>query len=192
VIHAGEIGNGSIPNFGSNLKNEWDLTLGPSLMNLSLEAGAYKGRIDLGGLALKSLSVQDGAADSSLNFSKPNLTEMGQLLYQTGASKIELSGLANANFTSMTFHGGAGDYSLDFSGQLKRDANVMLELGLSKLTVVVPQGVSTRVTFEGGLTNIRTNGSWIKSGSDYILEGSGPTLTIHLNMGAGDVNLETN
>jgi hypothetical protein len=72
-------------------------------MHLVINGGAYQGRIELGGLSLLSLEVNDGASDVKLEFSEPNGVVMDTLKYSTGASNVELSGLANANFKSMVF-----------------------------------------------------------------------------------------
>lgn len=190
-LESGDLKIEGIPSINDKIQNEWDLELGDQLMNLDINAGAYKGDFDLGGLALKSLRVSDGAADVRLKFSRPNRVEMESLRYQTGASNVRLTGLANANFTSMTFRSGAGDYTLDFSGQLQRDAEVTIESGISQVTLVVPEGFSARVLFEGGLSNVETHGAWQKSGAEYVLNGSGPTLTITVDMGAGNLVLRT-
>ena len=66
-----EQGDFKLDNFAAlnNVKNEWDLKLGDAPMDLSIEAGAYDARIDLGGLSLTSLTIKDGAADVKLSFS---------------------------------------------------------------------------------------------------------------------------
>lgn len=175
-----------------DFENIWDLKLGTAPMNLSINAGAYQGKIDLGGLSLLNLDVNDGAADSNLDFSAPNLVEMDTLRYTTGASNIELSGLANANFGSMIFRSGAGDYTLNFSGTLQRDAKVDIESGVSQVTIIVPEGVSVRLNFTGGLSNVDLQGAWEKSGANsYELQGSGPSLEIVVEMGAGNLVLRT-
>lgn len=188
-LTTGELEIRGIPNFGRNIKNEWDLELGDAPLNLRINAGAYQGRYELGGLSLTSLEISDGAADVRLEFSEPNRVEMSSLVYQTGASNVRLSGLANANFSSMTFRSGAGDYTLDFSGELQRDAAVRVESGISQVTIVVPDGVSAQVIFEGGLTNIETHSGWQRSGNTYTRSGSGPTVTIRVDMGAGSLDL---
>jgi hypothetical protein len=172
------------------MKNRWDLQLGNAPMDLSIDAGAYDGNMELGGLALKSLTVKDGAAHVDVSFSEPNLVEMSNLAYSTGASEVTLSGLANANFDTFDFDSGAGSYTLDFSGELQRDAAVKVDSGLSELIIIVPEGVNATVTIEGGLTDINTGNGWSQSGNTYSHEGSGPTLTITLNMGAGSVTLK--
>lgn len=170
--------------------NQWDLKLGNQPMALKINAGAYKGRMDLGGLALTSLEISDGAADVDLKFSQPNPGEMNQFVYTTGASNVNLHDLANANFSGMTFRSGAGSYSLDFSGGLKRDAAVTIESGVSQVTLVVPTGTSAQLSFKGGLSNVDMRGDWQKSGANYVMQGSGPTLTIVVTMGAGNLVLE--
>jgi hypothetical protein len=97
--------------------------------------------------------------------------------------------LANANFENLVFKGGAGNYQLDFSGELKRDATATIDAGFSSLTVIVPEGVSTRVFVDGGLANVDVGGQWEKSGDEYTLSGEGPRLTINVNIGAGGLTL---
>ncbi len=160
-------------------------------MNLVISAGAYQGDLELGGLSLKSLEVNDGAANVEMDFSEPNPVEMENLRYTTGASTVSLSKLANANFTSMIFRSGAGEYHLDFSGTLKRDAVVTIESGMSQVTITVPKGIPAKLIFNGGLTNVEISGGWVKSGDNYSTSGSGPSLTINVDMGAGNLILLT-
>ncbi|MBN1148442.1 MAG: hypothetical protein JXA78_14375 [Anaerolineales bacterium] len=190
-IETGDLGLKGIPKFDDEIKNAWNIQLSDMPMRLAINAGAYEGDLELGGLALKSLEVSDGAADVRLEFSEPNPVEMETLRYTTGASNVKLSGLANANFASMIFRSGAGDYTLNFSGVLQRDAVATIESGISQLTLIVPQGTAARVIFKGGLTNISVSGEWSKSGDTYILEADGPLLTINVDMGAGNLDLRS-
>jgi len=178
----------SFPAF-NNLKNVWDLKLGNTPMNLSIESGAYTGRFEFGGLALNNLTIQDGAAEVELAFSKPNLAEMSVFRYETGASNVKMSGLANANFSIFDFSSGAGDYTLDFSGELQRDASVKISSGLSNITIVVPEGVNAVVTVDSGASNISTGSGWSQNGDVYKQKGEGPTLTFVIEIGAGNVTL---
>ena len=192
TISTGDMEFSGIPDIrGDKYVNEWDLELGSALMDLVIKAGAYQGRIELGGLSLSSLKVADGAADVKIRFSDPNPVEIDTLRYETGASSVELEGLANANFERMTFKGGAGSYVLDFSGELMRDATVDIDAGLSNVEIIVPEGVSARVLVDRGLANVDISGKWEKSGDDYELSGEGPRLTINVNIGAGNLELHT-
>jgi hypothetical protein len=158
-------------------------------MDLTVEAGAYDGKLELGGLALKSLTVKDGAANVDLSFSEPNQTEMSILRYETGASDVKLIGLANANFSTLTFSGGAGNYTLDFSGELQGDAVVTITSGFGNVSLVIPEDVDAVVTVEGAAMNISHGSSWSQNGQKYVQDGYGSTLTIVVKMAAGNLVL---
>jgi hypothetical protein len=178
-----------IPSFGDNFKNQWDLTLGQTPMDLTIMAGAYKGNMDLGGLSLKSLHVTDGAAQVVLKFSQPNQVDMSLLHYETGASDVSLTNLAYANADSIEFRSGAGNYTLDFGGDLLRDTQMDVRSGMSKVTIYVPQNSNAAVTFSGGLSSVNTTGNWQKSNQTYSYSGGGANLKINVEMGAGSVDL---
>jgi len=173
----------------TDFKNEWDLRLGETPMELEIDAGAYRGRYEFGGLALTSLTIKDGASDVEVSFSEPNLTEMSVFRYETGASSVVLTGLANANFATLIFNGGAGDYTLDFGGELTQDVTARVETGFGDLKLVVPEGVDARITVEGGPVNVNHSSGWGQSNRTYTQEGSGPTLTVIVKVGAGNVTI---
>jgi len=171
------------------MKNEWDLKFGKMRMDLVISAGAYQGSFELGGLSLKSLSISDGASDVNLSFSKPNLVAMSEFSYTTGASDVTMKGLVNANFNTFIFNSGAGNYTLDFSGDLQQDATVSIDCGFSDLTIVIPQGMHAIVTIDSALADISFGDGWLQRGTVYTQAGEGPTLMVVVNMGAGNVNI---
>ena len=189
-IKQGDLQIKGIPNFKNDIKNEWELSLAMNTpLNLKINAGAYSGRYELGGLSIENLSITDGASDVNLSFNEPNPTEMKTLRYNTGASNVTLENLGNANFATMTFQGGAGNYKLDFNGEMRQDAVVSIESGVSTVVLVVPEGMPAQVSFDGGLSNVQTFGDWDKSGDSYSQGGSGAKLTFIVKMGAGTLEL---
>jgi hypothetical protein len=188
TIQQGNYKFNGVPTLG-NIKNIWDLKLGDKPMELTVQAGAYDGTLEFGGLALTNLTIKDGAANVKASFASPNLTEMSVLRYETGASNVTITGLANANFNTMIFQAGAGDYDLDFSGTLQHDATVTADCGLSNLTLRIPEGVHVIVTVEGGMSSVNTNSGWSQDGKTYTQAGAGPTLTFIIKMGAGNLTL---
>jgi hypothetical protein len=177
-----------IPNL-SDVKNIWDLKLGSAEMDLTINAGAYKGHFDFGGLALTGLTINDGAAEVKGNFSAPNPAKLNVLSYKTGASNVTLENLANANFGTLIFESGAGNYKLDFGGKLQRDSSVTIRSGMSNLTLVIPKNVKATIKVSTGLSNVQAPSGWTKDGDTYTQEGSGPMLTIVVEMGAGNVQI---
>jgi hypothetical protein len=180
-----------IPVLGGDFENTWDLQLGTNPVELIIAAGGYRGDFELGGLSIQSLRISEGGSNTSLSFSEPNLAEMDLLRFETGASKVVATGLANANFSRMELVSGAGDYTLDFSGELQRDGEVTVKSGFSNITLIVPQGMSVNLRVSGGLSNVNVDGDWQTSGDNYIHEGAGPQLVVSVEMGAGNLNLDT-
>jgi hypothetical protein len=173
----------------SRIKNDWDLSLANVPLALTIDGGAYHAEYDFGGLALTNLTVSDGAAEVKLAFSSPNLAEMTLLSYSTGASNVSLTSLGNANFANLEFNSGAGNYTLDFSGQFKRNGGVHIGTGVSNLTLVIPSGVPAQVTVKGALSNVTSDSGWTRSGGLYSQPGTGPQLTIVIEIGAGNVTI---
>ncbi len=187
-VKMGNVGVNFIPSI-DGLKNEWDFKLGSQPMSLDIESGAYDGTFEFGGLSLTNLTIKDGAANVELAFSEPNPAEMSVFSYSTGASDVKMRGLANANFSIMDFSAGAGDYTLDFSGNLNRDASIKVESGFSNVMIVVPEGVSAVVTVQSGASNVSAGSGWSQNGNVYKQKGEGPSLTFVVEMGAGNLTL---
>jgi len=187
-IRMGDEEFSGFPTF-KDLKNEWDFKLGDEPMDLTIESGAYDGNFELGGLSLENLTVRDGAANVELDFSEPNQVEMSTFRYETGASDVKMSGLANANFSIFDFSGGAGNYTFEFSGDLQRDATIKIASGFSNIIISVPEQVNAVVTVDSGASNINVGSSWSSKGNVYKQKGEGPTLTFVIEVGAGNVTL---
>jgi hypothetical protein len=173
----------------ARIKNEWDLSLGSTPLALTIDGGAYQAEYQLGGLSLTDLTISDGAAESKLNFASPNLSQMNLLSYSTGASNVSLTGLGNANFASLEFNSGAGNYTLDFSGQFQRDASAHISTGVSNMTLVIPTGLPVQITVNGALSNVTYGSGWTTHGNVYSQSGTGPQLTIVVEIGAGNLTL---
>jgi len=178
----------NIVNF-KEIRNVWDLNLGKTPIDLTINAGAYNGEYEFGGLSLTSLTVKDGASSVDLSFSEPNQTKMSILRYETGASNVSLSGLANANFSTLIFSGGAGDYKLDFSGELANDGIVNIEAGAGSVQLIIPKDVNAKVTVESALTSVSHSSGWSQDGNQYTQNGEGPALTIIVKMAAGNLTI---
>jgi hypothetical protein len=190
TLKQGNLKINSIPTITGSIKNEWNVAIANHPIELTIKAGAYSGEFEFGGLALTDLHITDGASNVELKFSTPNTSRMNAFRYETGASNITMEKLGNANFQTMIFQSGAGNYSLDFSGVYQHDASVFIETGLSRLIISVPEGIQAEVNLEGPLSKVITSGNWQESGDEYILEGQGPKLIFTIETKAGTVTLK--
>lgn len=172
-----------------NVINDWKLKLGNTPLNLDLRVGAYKGNLDLSGVPLTNLEINEGVSDSQVTFDTLNPAQMDHFSYHSGAAQTSLSGLANANFKSMDFNGGAGSYTLDFSGTLQQDATVTVDAGVGNIRLIVPNGTAATVFVNHGIGSVESMGNWTASGDTYTTPGTGHTLTITIKMGVGSLEL---
>ena len=160
TLKQGNLKLNAVPTIDGKIKNEWNFAIANYPIELTVKAGGYSGEFEFGGLSLTDLHILDGVSNVNLKFSTPNSAAMNTFRYETGASNITMEKLANANFQTMIFQSGAGNYNLDFSGVLQRDASVFIETGLSRLVVSVPEGVQADVNFEGPLSKFLLSGNW--------------------------------
>jgi len=172
-----------------NVVNDWQLKLGQAPIDLTINAGAYDSTLSLGGIPLTGLTINDGASNANISFATPNPTRMQRLAYKTGASTISLTGLGNANFADMSFEGGAGSYTLDFSGKLQQPSNVHISSGVSNFKIIVPATTACKLVMTGAMNSVSTQGAWTVSDKTYSLPGPGPELTITVELGVGSLEL---
>ncbi|HWQ04574.1 MAG TPA: toast rack family protein [Longilinea sp.] len=180
---------GSVNLPGNDVINQWNIKLGNFPIDLQVQAGAYKGTLDLSGIPITNLRVSDGASQATVKFDTLNPTKMERLTYKTGASQVDLEGLGNANTGEIVFDGGAGSYTLDLSGDLQQDLSVTLKAGLSNVRINVPENANIKVIVGGGLSNVSVGGIWTTNGDTYQRSGSGPAITVNIEMGLGNLEL---
>ena len=169
--------------------NDWDLALGQFPLRLTIHGGNQHSYLDLSGVALQQLTIREGPADSDIMFSTSNPAMMEQLTYNTGASNVRLNGLGYANFTRFEFVGGAGTFLLNFDGPLQQDALVNLQAGLSSVRLIIPEETAVRIIFNHDLDDLITIGDWQQADLVYTADGSGPLLTVQIDMEIGAVTL---
>jgi hypothetical protein len=174
----------------SDIKNDWNLKFSENVpLNLSIDAGAYTGKMDFTNIPLRSLVIHDGASSNAIVFDAPNPSQLEKFEYMTGASTVKLEGLANTNAEKITFTGGAGTYTLDFSGSLQRDMKVKIDAGVSTIKIIVPAGIKVTVDVQGEMKTVSTQGTWRVDDNLYATGDKGNTLNIVVNTSLGTLTL---
>lgn len=173
-----------------DVENNWNLFLTKALpLKISIEGGASENEFDFTGLQLTNLKIIQGASDTTIRFDSPNPLVMENFTFTTGASTAKIFGLGNANFKTMTMSGGAGDYTLDFSGSLSQEATVDIKAGISNITIIIPADMKAVINNQGTVTNINTQGTWLLTDNTYTTLKEGFTLNINLDLSVGSVTL---
>jgi hypothetical protein len=161
---------------------------------LDIETGASENSLDLGGLPLTRLVLKAGAGRFELDFTTPNPAAMTLMDLGIGAGMLTARHLANANFGELRLAGGVSGSTLDFSGELVRDAHVSADAGLASIDIVVPATTSARIAAKAFAAGKNVAGFVTKGDAYYTtpaLEGKHPLLEIDVSMAFGSVGLST-
>jgi hypothetical protein len=160
---------------------------------LTIETGVSSFDLDLGGVPLKALTVKQRAGRFNLDFSAPNPEHMSLLEVSSGAAGIELENLSNANFARMRLTGGTAAYELDFGGKLERDAEVVIETGLSGVEIAVPGSTAAEIVAETTLGSVDMGDGFTKREGAFLTEAGmaekKPLLTIRAGVRMGALQI---
>jgi hypothetical protein len=157
------------------------LALAPEVpLDLTLSLGATEAHVDLGGLTLRGLHVESGAAEETIDFSTPNRARMGNITVDVGAAGLTARNLANANASTLRVHGGVSAIDLGFGGQWTGDIDAEVQIILGKVTLRVPRDVGVRLDMQRFLTSFDNDGLEKRDGSYY--SANWDTATYHLRV----------
>jgi len=189
-----ELGAGPWGNLWRGAVPRFNLKLGHAKTYLmSLETGASDVGLDLGGLPITRLVLKQGAGRATLDFSAANPEPMSLLDVRAGAVALELKNLCNANFGEMRVEGGAASYRFDFSGSLRRDAQVQINTGMSAVEIKLPASIAARVAAECALGHLEIGDGLTKREgllwTEAAVAGKTPVLTIQANVTMGGLKI---
>lgn len=150
---------------GDRGEGEMQLELSPDVaMDLSLEFGAVRATLDLGGLTLSGLDLETGASQSTVSFSRPTRGRIRTAQFEVGAADFVAEGLGNLRADRIDLEAGVGDLTLDFSGEWVDDMEVDVDIGLGALEIRIPEGVGVRLEKDSFLTRI--DAAWMNRDGD--------------------------
>ncbi len=169
------------------------LALAPNVpLDLSLDLGATEANVDFGGLSVRSLRVQSGAADETMDFSTPNGARLGTMAIDVGAASFTLRHIANANASSLTLNGGVGAVYLDFGGTWTGDMDAYVKVALGKVALTIPREVGVRLALDRFLTSFDNDGLEKRDGYYYSdnWDTAKHHLRIHVETTLGTVSID--
>jgi hypothetical protein len=185
--------NGSI-GVGSTSQNQVaSIQLSPQAdLDLSLTIGAAKSLVDLGGLRLSSLTVETGASQTEVRFSKRNAMRCTTAAFRAGVAELTVLGLGHSQCDRVTFDGGMGSVVLDYSGEWGGDMDLEATLAVGGLTLRIPRTVGVIITTEQFLASFQPVG-FSRQGNRYISTNNATAnrhLTVALTTSLGGVTVE--
>jgi len=165
------------------------------ISDITLDMGACKADIELGGIPLRELNIDIGAAKGILNFSSANPEKLKELAVDAGAAKFSIEKLGNANFEIFNFDGGVGSFELDFSGEWKSKSIAHIEIGLGSATIYIPEELPLRVDAESSfLSSVDFKNFESDVNEDDLYESPGFRdsdygLTLEIEVGLGSIDI---
>ncbi|MBL7996116.1 hypothetical protein JNM05_12155 [bacterium] len=165
-------------------------------VSFKLEMGACEGKFDFTNIRVKDLTLSMGASSADILFSSKNKDRINKLKIEAGVSKLNMIGLANANFEKMEFAGGVGSYMLDFSGNLSQNSTCNISLGLGRLTIRVPKNLNVKIRTEDSfLASVKISEEYFvkKFGGTYYsinYDDSAPALNLFIETGLGNLKVQ--
>lgn len=175
-----------------SVRNEWKLEFSPEIpLTMNLDLGAGDGELDFSGLQLAQLDLDLGAGNFEIRFDEPNAAKMSRLTIDTGASKLDVTGIGHAGPEELNVQGGAGDMMLDFTGDWPRSCDARITAGVGSVTLRLPDDVGVRVETEGGLTKVDVSGLQ-RAGDAYVNDAFGKAETelhVQITAGVGSIRL---
>jgi hypothetical protein len=160
--------------------------------DLSLEFGAGRAELELGGLSLRSVDLSAGASETEVRFAAPNRVQAGTVQVASGASRLRMRGLGNARAERFVLDGGVGEATLEFDGAWDRSATLNVEMGLGSLTLRFPRALGVKIQREGFLTRfspagmVRRGDAWYSNNWDSARY----KLTVQVDAALGSVDVE--
>ncbi|HLX11386.1 MAG TPA: LiaF domain-containing protein, partial [Bacteroidota bacterium] len=176
---------------------DWDLKFTDAIpIAFDVQLGVGKGDIDLTGLRVKDFTLSSGASSVTLHCDKPNKEVIQELNIEAGVSKFNASGLNNLHFRRLKFEGGVGSYTLDFGGELNKEVDADLEVGLGTLTIIIPQKIGAKIYYQKSwITHLNLEDDFARSDTDedtYYSSNYATAkgkLNIHIDASLGSVRI---
>ncbi len=139
-------------NNAGNIKgeeNSWEFNFSPELeYSFDVEVGAAVTTFDLSNLSIADMRLDIGAAEAHIDFATPNKVMMRDLQIDAGACELEVDNLANARFELLTFDGGMGNFTLDFTGKFDYEAEAQISVGMGSVEIILPDDLAVRLEAE--------------------------------------------
>ncbi|HWZ57598.1 MAG TPA: hypothetical protein VNW46_01385 [Gemmatimonadaceae bacterium] len=127
-------------------------------LDLSLQIGATDATLNLGGLAVHSLTLKGGATEATLRFDSANTIRMESMDLKVGAADFHARGLANARAKHIAIKGAAGDIDLSFDGTWSNDVTLDSRVYFGHMRIHVPPNIQVYSTAKAILGEVSDAG----------------------------------
>ena len=152
----------------SNNEARLDLGLAARVpLDLDLDLGATRARLDLSALSVSALRVSSGATEADLTFGSANPQPMRDLFVDAGVGSVTIHQLGNARAQRATIASTVGSVDLDLGGDWTGEMPLTLRVALASATLRVPRDVGIALRLSKRIANIDSDGFTEREGVMY-------------------------
>ncbi len=169
-----------------------DLRLTPDLpVDLTMNFGAIRGEIDLGGIPLRLLELATGASAFDLRVSRPNPIALEKAQIRVGAASLTARELGRLNARVLDVEAGIGEVKLDLEGLALAETELRVSMGMGSLEIGVPRGTGIRIERSTFLTRLNSPPMVQRAGAHYSTDWdtAEQRVTIELSAAIGRVTV---
>ncbi len=175
-------------------KNRLNLRLNPDVpIVLRTKNGVGESEIDLGGLQIRELSVENGVGETNISMLTPNKISCDRVDIQNGVGALKIVGLGNLACKQLRFQGGVGGSELDFSGDWHEEGDISIDVGVGGVELRVPRSIGAEVTANKSFMSGVDLPEFEKRGDTYVsynVDRASKVLRLRINAGIGGVELK--
>ena len=155
-------------NHASNNEARLDLGLANGIpLDLDLDLGATRARLDLSALSVSALRVSSGATEADLTFGTANPQPMRDLFVDAGVGSVTIHQLGNARAQRATVASTVGSVDLDLGGDWTGEMPLTMRVALATATLRVPRDVGIEIRLSKRIANIDSDGFTERDGVMY-------------------------
>src|SRR5512140_164129 len=136
-------------------------------LDLDLDLGTTRARVDFSKLWVNALRVSSGATEADLTFGSANPQPMRDLFVDAGVGSITIHELGNARAQRATIAGTVGSVDLDLGGEWSGDLPLTLRVALASATLRVPRDVGIAMRMSSRIAEIDADGFAERDGVLY-------------------------
>lgn len=135
-------------------------------MRLTLDLGAARANVELGGLRLRHLAIRSGAAKTFVSVATPNPEALSDVSVEVGAADVTVEHGGNLRASRVSLSVGVGALDYDFAGDWSTDIMADVNVAMGSLTLRVPADAGVRVSTQTFLVDFSSAGL-VRHGDDW-------------------------
>lgn len=136
-------------------------------LDLDLDLGTTRARLDLSALWVDALRVSSAATEADLTFGSANPQPMRDLFVDAGVGSVTIHQLGNARAQRATIASTVGSVDLDLSGDWTGDMPLTMRVALASATLRVPRDAGVAMRVSSRIANIDSDGFTERNGVMY-------------------------